>query len=85
MLHFTLGFASKLLADALRFVLTKSCLRTRYKSLFLVFSGRLHDVIMSGMTIENVFMENNIFRTCLWTLTVRMMFFEIVGICFCLA
>ena len=49
----------------LRFVFTKSRLRTRYKSLFLVFSGRLHDAIMSGMmslTVENVFMENNIFE-----------------------
>ena len=78
MLHFTLGFASKLLADVLRFVFTKSRLRTRYKSLFLVFSGRLHDAIMSGMTVENVFMGKNILRTCLWTLTVRMMFLEIV-------
>ena len=46
----------------MRFVFAKSRLRTRYKSLFLVFSGKLHDAIMSGqvsLTVENVFMENN--------------------------
>ena len=49
----------------LRFVFTKSRLRTRYKSLFLVFSGKLHDAIMSGMRkfswrttfFENVFVD----------------------------
>ena len=69
--------------------IAKSRLRTRYKSLFLVFSGKLHDAIMSGrvsLTVENVFMENNIFRECVfWTLTVRMMFLEIVWNLFCLA
>ena len=73
----------------MRFVFAKSRLRTRYKSLFLVFSGKLHDAIMSGqvsLTVENVFMENNIFRECVfWTLTVRMMFLEIVWNLFCLA
>ena len=67
MLYFTLEFVSKQLADVLGFVFTKSRLRTRYESLFLVFSGRLYDAIMSGMmslTVENVFMENNIFREC---------------------
>ena len=72
-LHLTLEFT-----DVLRFVFTKSRPRTRYKSLFLVFSGKLHDAIMSGqvsMTVENVFVENNIFGECVfWTLTVRMMF-----------
>ena len=69
MLYFTLEFVSKQLADVLGFVFTKSRLRTRYESLFLVFSGRLHDAIMSGMmslTVENVFMENNIFRECVF-------------------
>ena len=73
----------------LRFVFTKSRLRTRYKSLFLVFSGELHDAIMSGqvsLTVENVFVENDIFGECVsWTLTVRMMFLEIVWNLFCLA
>ena len=53
----------------MRFVFAKSRLRTRYKSLFLVFSGKLHDAIMSGqvsLTVENVFMENNIFRECVF-------------------
>ena len=69
MLYFTLEFVSKQLADVLGFVFTKSRLRTRYESLFLVFSGRLHDAIMSGMMslmVENVFMENNIFRECVF-------------------
>ena len=89
MLHFILEFVSKYLADVMRFVFAKSRLRTRYKSLFLVFSGKLHDAIMSGqvsLTVENVFMENNIFQECVfWTLTVRMMFLEIVWNLFCLA
>ena len=53
----------------IRFVFAKSRLRTRYKSLFLVFSGKLHDAIMSGqvsLTVENVFMENNIFQECVF-------------------
>jgi len=54
----------------------------RYKSLFLVFSGKLHDAIMSGqvsLTVENVFVENDIFGECVfWTLTVGMIFLEIV-------
>ena len=53
----------------MRFVFAKSRLRTRYKSLFLVFSGKLHDAIMSGqvsLTVENVFMENNIFQECVF-------------------
>ena len=68
MLYFTLGFVSKQLADVLGFVFTKSRLRTRYESLFLVFSGRLYDAIMSGMmslTVKNVFMEN-IFQECVF-------------------
>ena len=73
----------------MRFVFAKSRLRTRYKSLFLVFSGKLHDAIMSGqvsLTVENVFVENDIFGECVsWTLTVRMMFLEIVWNLFCLA
>jgi len=35
--------------------------------LFFVFSGKLHDAIMSGqilLTVENVFMENNFFQEC---------------------
>jgi hypothetical protein len=65
MLYFTLEFVSKQLADVLGFVFTKSRLRTRYESLFLVFSGKQHDAIMSGiisLTVEIAFMENNIFR-----------------------
>ena len=53
----------------MKFVFAKSRLRTRYKSLFLVFSGKLHDAIMSGqvsLTVENVFMENNIFQECVF-------------------
>ena len=71
------------------FVFTKSRLRTRYKSLFLVFSGRLHDAIMSGMmslTVENIFMENNIFRECVcgrWQW--EWCFWKSFGILFCLA
>ena len=68
MLYFTLGFVSKQLADVLGFVFTKSRLRTRYESLFLVFSGRLYDAIMSGMmslTVKNVFMET-IFQECVF-------------------
>ena len=67
MLHLTLEFAYKQLADVMGFVFTKSRLRTRYKSLFWVFSGELHDAIMSGqvsLTVENVFVENNIFGEC---------------------
>ena len=53
----------------MRFVFAESRLRTRYKSLFLVFSEKLHDAIMSGqvsLMVENVFMENNIFRECVF-------------------
>ena len=67
MLHLTLEFAYKQLADVMGFVFTKSRLRTRYKSLFLVFSGELHNAIMSeqvSLTVENVFVENNIFGEC---------------------
>ena len=49
--------------------LTKSRLRTRYETLFLVFSGKLHDAIMSGqvsLTVEDIFVENNIFRECVF-------------------
>ena len=47
--------------------LTKSRLRTRYETWFLVFSGKLRDAIMSGqvsLTVEDIFVENNIFREC---------------------
>ena len=70
----------------MRFVFAKSRLRTRYKSLFLVFSGKLHDAIMSGqvsLTVENVFMENNIFRECVfgrWRW--EWCFWKSFGICF---
>jgi hypothetical protein len=45
----TLEFTGKWLADVLRFTFTKSRLRTRYNSWFLVFSGKLHDANVSGM------------------------------------
>ena len=70
----------------MRFVFAKSRLRTRYKSLFLVFSGKLHDAIMSGqvsLTVENVFMENNFFRECVfgrWRW--EWCFWKSFGICF---
>ena len=70
----------------MRFVFAKSRLRTRYKSLFLVFSGKLHDAIMSGrvsLTVDNVFMENNIFRECVfgrWRW--EWCFWKPFGICF---
>ena len=36
---------------------------------FWCFSGKLHDAIKSGqvsLTVENVFVENNIFRECVF-------------------
>ena len=57
------------LARRARFVFTKSRLQTGYKSLFLVFSGKLHDAIMSWMislTVEDVFVENSIFGECVF-------------------
>ena len=70
----------------MRFVLAKSRLRTRYKSLFLVFSGKLHDAIMSGqvsLTVENVFVENNLFGECVFGRWMwEWCFWKSFGICF---
>ena len=63
-----------------------SLLRTRYKSLFLVFSGKLHDAIMSGqvsLTVENVFVENNLFGECVFGRWMwEWCFWKSFGICF---
>ena len=54
-------------ADALSFVFTKYKLWLIYNRWFLEFSGNLHEANMSGrvtMTVENVFVENNILWEC---------------------